>query len=78
MLNIFKVFIYDIQSRLKSENLTNINNPIIIKHKGQPSKKLQASVEKDLHKERKVLKDSSNISMIEDHSALNNIKDLKS
>jgi len=34
LLNIFKVFIYDIQSRLKSENLTNVNNPIFIKYKG--------------------------------------------
>ncbi|CAB4377103.1 unnamed protein product [Rhizophagus irregularis] len=32
LLNIFKAFIYDIQSRL--EVLTNINNPIIVKHKG--------------------------------------------
>ena len=34
LLNIFKAFIYDIQSRLELKNLTDINNPIIIKYKG--------------------------------------------
>ncbi|CAB4409976.1 unnamed protein product [Rhizophagus irregularis] len=32
LLNVFKAFIYDVQSRL--EVLTNINNSIIVKHKG--------------------------------------------
>ncbi|CAI2201896.1 10266_t:CDS:1, partial [Funneliformis geosporum] len=39
-------------NRLELENLTDINNPIVIKHKGRPSKRLQASVEKDLHKKK--------------------------
>ncbi len=78
MLNIFKAFIYDIQSRLELKNLTDINNSVVIKHKGWSLKRLQVSVKKDLHKERQVLKDSSNVSMIEDHSTLNNIKDSKS
>ncbi|CAI2198047.1 13908_t:CDS:1, partial [Funneliformis geosporum] len=38
---------------------------------------LQASVEKDLHKKKQVLKNSSNINMIEDHSVSNNIEDSK-
>jgi hypothetical protein len=78
LLNIFKVFIYDVQSRLEPENLTDINNPVVTKHKGRPPKRLQANVEKDLHKERRVVKDSSNVSMREDHSALNNVEDSKS
>ncbi|EXX50941.1 hypothetical protein RirG_266000 [Rhizophagus irregularis DAOM 197198w] len=59
LLNIFKAFIYDIQSRL--EVLTNINNPIIVKHKGRPLKRLISNVEKDLHKKRWVLKDIINV-----------------
>lgn len=76
LLNIFKAFIYDAQSRLESldsENLTDINNPVVIKHKGRPPKRLAANVEKDLHREKRILKDSANI-MIEDHNISSNIE----
>jgi len=68
LLTIFKAFIYDIQSRLEPENLFDINNPVVTKHKGRPPKRLIANVEKDLHRERKVLEDSSNINVIESQS----------
>ncbi len=40
LLNIFKVFIYDVQSRLELKNLTNVNNSVVIKHKEWSLKKL--------------------------------------
>ena len=70
LLNLFKAFIYNVESRLEPGNLTDINNPIVIKHKGRPQKKrLIASVEK------RVLEDSSNVNVMEDHSTPNNIED---
>ncbi|CAB5384380.1 unnamed protein product [Rhizophagus irregularis] len=61
--NLFKAFIYDIQSRLEGNSI-DINNPVVIKHKGRPLKRLVANVEKDvLHREKKVLKDSSALLM---------------
>jgi len=68
LLTIFKAFIYDVQSRLELENLFDINNPIVTKHKGRPPKRLIANVEKDLHRERRALEDSSNINVIEGQS----------
>jgi len=63
LLTIFKAFIYDVQSRFDLENLTDINNPIIIKHKGRPPKRLISNVEKGLHKEKRVLEDSGNVNV---------------
>ncbi|CAB4422685.1 unnamed protein product [Rhizophagus irregularis] len=69
--NLFKAFIYDIQSRLEG-NLIDINNPVVIKHKGRPPKRLVANVEKDvLHREKKVLKDSSAVNVTEGQSKSN-------
>ena len=76
LLNIFKAFIYDIQSKLDPGNLTDdINNPVVTKHKERPPKRLMASVEKGLHRAKRVLKDSNNVNVIEDHGANNNIED---
>ena len=63
LLTIFKAFIYDVQSRFDLENLTDINNPIIIKYKGRPPKRLISNVEKGLHKEKRVLEDSGNVNV---------------
>ncbi|CAB4489194.1 unnamed protein product [Rhizophagus irregularis] len=69
--NLFKAFIYDIQSRLEGNSI-DINNLVIIKHKGRPPKRLVANVEKDvLHREKKVLKDSSAVNVIEGQSKSN-------
>ena len=46
LLTILKAFIYDVQSRFDPGNLTDINNPVVIKHKGRPVKRLIANVEK--------------------------------
>ncbi|CAB4441269.1 unnamed protein product [Rhizophagus irregularis] len=71
LLNVFKAFIYDVQGRL--EVLTDINNPIIVKHKGRPPKRLISNVEKDLHRERRVLKDIVNV--VEEHCISSHIED---
>ncbi|PKC54855.1 hypothetical protein RhiirA1_542736 [Rhizophagus irregularis] len=69
--NLFKAFIYDIQSRLEGNSI-DINNLVIIKHKGRPPKRLVANVEKDvLHREKKVLKDSSAVNVTEGQSKSN-------
>ncbi|PKK62649.1 hypothetical protein RhiirC2_855528 [Rhizophagus irregularis] len=69
--NLFKVFIYDIQSRLEGNSI-DINNPVVIKHKGRPPKRLVANVEKDvLHRKKKVLKDSSAVNVTEGQSKSN-------
>ena len=73
LINIFKAFIYDMQSVL-AENSTEIGNPLVIKHKGRPPKRLVANVEKDLHREKKVLEDSrlsSTVNTIEGQSRNN-------
>src|SRR2546430_6247481 len=57
LINIFKAFIYDMQSVL-AENSTEIGNPLVIKYKDRPLKRLVANVEKDLYREKKVLEDS--------------------
>ncbi|GBB92514.1 hypothetical protein RclHR1_20190001 [Rhizophagus clarus] len=68
---ILKAFIYDIQSRLE-KNSIDVNNLLVIKHKGRPPKRLVANVEKGvLHKEKKVLKDSSAVNVIEGQSRSN-------
>ena len=74
LLNIFTAFIYDVQNRLKL-NLTDINNPVIVRHKGRPHKRLVVSVKKGLHKEKWVLENSSNINVIENHSTSYNRED---
>ena len=51
LINIFKTFIYDMQSVL-AENSTEIGNLLVIKHKGQLLKRLVANVEKDLEKRK--------------------------
>ena len=51
--DIFKTFIYDIQNKINDqeiENLANICNPAVIKHKGQPLKRLKASAKQFLSK----------------------------
>lgn len=72
LLNLFKGFIYDVQSRL---DMADINNPVVGQHKGRPAKRLKANVEKDLHREKRVLKDSNNVNVIEDHNTSYNIED---
>ena len=55
-------------------NLTDINNSIVIKHKGRPAKRLIANVEKGLHKEKRILEDSSNVNVIEGQSNSYNLE----
>ena len=76
LLNIFKAFIYDVKSRLEqAENFTDIINPVVVKHKGRPPKRLVASVEKGLNREKRVLKDIGNGNVIEDNNTSNIIED---
>ncbi|PKK58198.1 hypothetical protein RhiirC2_720708, partial [Rhizophagus irregularis] len=75
LLNIFKAFIYDVKSRLKPENFTDVINPVVIKHKGRPPKRLISSVEKVLNREKRVLKDVSNSNVIEDNNTSNIVED---
>ncbi|CAI2190148.1 9609_t:CDS:2, partial [Funneliformis geosporum] len=72
LLNIFKAFIYDVKNRLELENSTDIINPIVIMHKGQPPKRLMARV---LNREKQILKDISKGNIIEDNNASNIIED---
>ena len=74
LLTILKSFIYDVQSRFDLVNLTDINNPIVIKHKGRSAKRLIANVEKGLHREKRVLEDSSNVNVIEGQSDSYNLE----
>jgi len=76
--NIFKTFIYDIQNKIndqKTENLANICNPTVIKHKGWPLKRLKASAKQFLFKGKQMLKDSSRVNIREDNGELNVIED---
>ncbi|CAG8517865.1 21188_t:CDS:2, partial [Cetraspora pellucida] len=76
--NIFKSFIYDIQNKVNKlvlENLTDVNNSIVIKHKEQPSKRLKVNVEKSLYKGKEVLLDSTYINLIEDDTS-NSVENL--
>ena len=75
LLNVFKAFIYDIQSRLDPKNLTDINNSVVTKHKGRPPKRLIANVEKD--RKKRVLVDSSNVNVVEGQSDLHNVENSK-
>ena len=78
LLNIFKAFIYDIKNRLEpeNENLTDdIINPVVVKHKGRPPKRLMASIEKVLNREKRVLKDISSGNIMEDNNTPNIIED---
>jgi len=75
LLNIFKAFIYDVQNKLNPKNLTDINNPVVTKHKGRPPKRLMANVEKVIHRKKWALRDSSNVNVIEDYSASTYIED---
>ncbi|CAB4444471.1 unnamed protein product [Rhizophagus irregularis] len=75
LLNIFKAFIYDVKSELEPENFTDVINPVVIKHKGRPPKRLISSVEKGLNREKRVLKDVSNSNVIEDNNTSNIVED---
>ncbi|CAB4430411.1 unnamed protein product [Rhizophagus irregularis] len=75
LLNIFKAFIYDVKSGLEPENFTDVINPVVIKHKGRPPKRLISSVEKGLNREKRVLKDVSNSNVIEDNNTSNIVED---
>ncbi|PKC58238.1 hypothetical protein RhiirA1_400795 [Rhizophagus irregularis] len=75
LLNIFKAFIYDVKSGLEPKNFTDVINPVVIKHKGRPLKRLISSVEKGLNREKRVLKDVSNSNVLEDNNTSNIIED---
>ena len=74
LLNTFKTLIHDAQNgnqekenylsdifNQEEENyLSNVFNPVIIKHKGKPPKRLKASIENDIYKDKRVLVNSSN------------------
>ncbi|RGB34197.1 hypothetical protein C1646_760851 [Rhizophagus diaphanus] len=72
---LMKVFIYDVKSGLKLENFTDVINSVIIKHKGQPPKRLITSIEKVLNREKWVLKNVSNSNIIKDNNTSNIIED---
>ncbi|PKB95090.1 hypothetical protein RhiirA5_437393 [Rhizophagus irregularis] len=61
-------------SRLELENFTDVINPVVIKHKGWPPKRLISSIEKVLNRENWVLKDVSNSNVIEDNNTSNIIE----
>ena len=63
LTNVLKSFIYDVQNKITKQDienhyLVNINNPVVIRHKGRPPKKFKSSVEQ---KESRVLNDSTNV-----------------
>ena len=68
--DMFKTFIYNIQCKINNqeiENLSDINNPAIVKHKGWPPKRLKANVEQSLHKGKQVLKDSTQVNVMDNN-----------
>src|ERR1044072_1033631 len=75
--DMFKSFIYNIQCKIDNqeiENLADINNLAIIKHKGRPPKRLKANVEQSLSKGKRVLKDSTQVN-VANVGILNSIED---
>ena len=77
--DIFKTFIYNIQCKINNqeiENVSDINNPMIVKHKERPPKRLKANVEQSLHKGKRVLKDSIQVN-VTDTKVLNVIDEVK-
>jgi hypothetical protein len=65
LLNKLKTLIFDAQNKSKeteTENQYLANNPAINRHKGRPSKRIKACIEKDTHKEKQILKNSINVS----------------
>ena len=81
--DMIKIFIYNIQCKINNqeienlENLADINNPAIIRHKGWLPKRFKANVKQFLSKGKWVLKDSTQVNIIEDAEGLNVIKDQK-
>src|SRR3989337_1057962 len=72
--NALKKLIHDIQNKInenengnENENLADINNPPVIKHKGRPPKRLKASVES---KGKQVLKDSTQVNIMDGNEEL--------
>lgn len=79
--DLFKTFIYNIQCKInnqeiENENLSDINNPTITKHKGRPPKRLKANVEQSLYKGKRVLKDSTQVNVM-DTKVLDEVKGRK-
>ena len=75
--DMFKSFIYNIQCKIDNqeiENLADINNPAIIKHKGRLPKRLKANIEQSLSKRKWVLKDSTQVNVV-NVGILNSIED---
>ncbi len=81
--DMIKTFIYNIQCKIDNqkienlEKLADINNPAIIRHKGWPLKRFKTNVEQFSSKEKWVLKDSTQVNIMEDAERLNAIKGWK-
>ena len=63
LTNVLKSFIYDAQNKITKQNTENhhlidINNSVVIRHKGRPPKRFKSNVEQ---KESRVLNDSTNV-----------------
>ncbi|RHZ67646.1 hypothetical protein Glove_300g54 [Diversispora epigaea] len=76
--NKFKTLIYEAQNKSQETEIHYLAcNPAVIKHKGQPPKRLKAGIEKDAHKEKQVLKNSTNVSNNNTESVTTNINGRK-
>ena len=69
MTNVLKSFIYDAQNKItkqdtENHHLVDINNPVVIRHKGRPPKRFKSSVEQ---KESRVLNDSTNVKNVKEN-----------
>lgn len=79
--DMIKTFIYNVQCKIDNqeienlENLADINNPAIIRHKGRPPKRFKANVEQSSSKGKRVLKDSTQVNVMVDAEGLNAIED---
>ncbi|CAB4385824.1 unnamed protein product [Rhizophagus irregularis] len=76
LVNLLKAFIYDAQNKnvQEVEPFADVNNPAIIKHKGQPPKRFKSNVELSSSKgSKRVLKNSTQVNII-DHGVIDETK----
>jgi len=80
LLDILKAFVYNVQNKINdqdTENFVDINNPAIIKHKGRPPKRLKNNVETSLSKGKQALKNSTQVNITDENTAIEGTKNRK-
>jgi len=73
--NMLKTFIYDAQNRINSQEVeiqdsVDVTNPVIVKHKGRPPKRLKSNIEQN---GKRVLKDSVSVNNNSISNTLNTV-----